>query len=525
MTKFLHSYRGRLVIYSIALMIFLSGTLFYSYHHVYSLIKTEAHNHIERVAQLSHSRLEDIRSSLKGYVDIVQDDLRLQEYMYVVTHIGSETKPLQELYKKHFGWFATDRRMIISSKGQTLVGQADNAFLNRIRFLLEKQTDNTAYIETADGLEIVAISPIKYLDSTLGHVILTKLIGQQWLKEHYSDSGVMAFFEQQGTVISSGSGKLNGIEIPVNNDQLSVKDDTFHIRRLNLTGTTTDMPQLWFAIKDTALTSRLDQHRKITLSLIGLGVIAVTLFGLLLIRNFSRPLSQLMCLTREVAAGRLPEVRKTSQTNEIAALANQFSDMVKALKDKQQEIDRVHATLEKSAITDMLTGLYNRRYLQVVFPKLVAQAQRDNNRIAAILIDIDHFKKINDTHGHITGDMCLAQFSDELKKYSRTNDYLFRIGGEEFLILSITEDINGIYQFAEKLRLAIEQTPAEYIGKTIPITISCGISLDDPTDSSETVITHMLSLADKAMYKAKEQGRNRICIAPGQSDTKKLHRV
>ena len=526
MIKFLHSYRGRLVIYSIALMLFLTGTLLYSYHHVLSLIENEADDHIQRVEQLTHRRIEDRHSSLKGYVDIVRNDLRLQEYMFVVTNIGSDVKPLRELYQKHFGWFATDRQLLISDKGQILLGKDDKAFMKEIRFLLESPDLKTAYIKAKDGVEIVAVSPVNYRDSTLGHIVLSKHIGEEWLKEQHSNSDVMAFFEWQGQVISSCTKKLHGAEISPNKNHLSVGDDTFHIRRLNLAQAATDIPQLWIAINNTQVTGRLAQHRQTTLLLVGLGLIAITLFGFLLIRNFSRPLSQLMRLTGEVAAGRLPEVNKTRNQNEISALANQFSDMVKALKEKQAEIDHVHATLEKSAITDMLTGLYNRRYLQVVFPKLVAQAQRDRHQIAAILIDIDHFKKINDTYGHVSGDMCLAHFSDELKKYSRTNDYLFRIGGEEFLILSITEDINGIYQFAEKVRHAIEQTPTQYNSMTIPVTISCGISLADPGDNDEAVITQMLTQADKAMYEAKKKGRNQICIAPeGLSVITKLHQI
>lgn len=525
MISFFHSYRGRLIIYSIALMIFLSGTLYSSYHHVHSLIENETIEHIERVAQLSRSRLENVRSSLKGYVDIVRGDLRLQEYMFVVTNIGSDAGPLRELYKKHFGWFATDRRLIIARNGTLLVGRADDIFISRIRKLLDATAIDTAYIEADDGLEIVAVSPIKYRDSTLGHVVLTRQIGQKWLQEYHADSGVMAFFERQGAIISSSTGKLNGAVPPAGGNHFSIDNDSFHIRRLMLADTTPDMPRLWFAIRDTDLTARLDQHRKTTLWLICIGLTAITLFGLLLIRNFSRPLSQLMRLTREIAAGKLPEVSKTRHQNEIAALANQFSDMVKALKDKQEEIDQVHATLEKSAITDMLTGLYNRRYLQVVFPKLVAQAQRDNNQIAAILVDIDHFKHVNDNYGHITGDMCLAHFSDELKKYSRANDYLFRIGGEEFLVLSIVEDLDGVHQFAEKLRLAIAQSPVDYRQNTISLTISCGISLADSGGSDESAITRLLSQADKALYAAKRQGRNRVCLAAEVTETKKLRQI
>lgn len=525
MLQFFHSYRGRLIIYSIALMISLSGTLLYSYHYVSSLISSETDNHIERVAQLSNSRLKDMRASVKGYAEIVKDDLRLQEYMFVVTNIGSDIKPLKELYEKHFGWFNVDRHMILSRKAALLVGEDDPAFIKRIQPLLTTSAINTNYIGAADGMEIVAIAPIKYRDSVLGYIVLSKHIGQKWLAAHHDESGVMAFFAKDGEIISSCTGMLNGKKIKPGSNYLEVADDSFQIRQQDIKHRSADIPRLWFAVKNTEINARLNEHRKTTFLIIGFSISAITLFGLLLIRNFTRPLTQLMDLTRSIVDGKLPNVVKTNKPNEVAALSNHFADMVHALKDKQDEIDKVHAALEKSAITDMLTGLYNRRYLQVVFPKLVGQAQRDNNKIAAILIDLDHFKIINDEHGHITGDMCLTHFSDELKKYSRTNDYLFRIGGEEFLILSITEDIAGITHFAEKLRAAIEESPVRYQGLSIGLTISCGISIADSNDPDQTTLTQMLSKADKAMYKAKEKGRNRVCLAPGLDTSPLLRRI
>jgi len=522
--SFLNSYRGRLIIYSTALMLCLTGSLLYSYHHVDSIIKGETTEHIERVAQLSHKRLEDIQNSLKGYVDTIRSDLRLQEYMFVVTNIGSEAKPLHELYKKHFGWFSVDHYLFFSKSGKKLFGQAEASLVEQVKPIL-KETESIRYLDAHDGLEIVAISPIKYRDSILGYVVLSKHIGQKWLSAYHDESGVMAFFVKNNTVLSSCTGKLTGKSFNPSTANMTMGDDSYHIYHSNLSTTESTLPQLWFAIKNTEVVSRLNEHRRATLLTIGFSIAAITLFGLLLIRNFTRPLTQLIHLTRSITDGKLPDVDRTNKPNEIAALSNHFADMVKALKDKQDEIDKVHAALEKSAITDMLTGLYNRRYLQVVFPKLVAQAQRDLHKIAAILIDLDHFKQVNDEHGHITGDMALSHFSDELKKLSRTNDYLFRIGGEEFLVLSITDDINGIAQFAEKLRSEIASTPVQYQELTIPLTISCGISLADSNDPDQSTLTQLLNKADKAMYEAKEKGRNCVCLAPGLSTSPLLRQV
>lgn len=519
------SYRTRLLIYSLGMMLFLAGTLLYSYRHIQKLIYSEAEEHIARVAQLSHMRLEDIRLSLQRYTEIVRDDLRLQEYLFVVAKIGSDSKPLEEMYRRHFGWLPIDRYLILDNRHNIVIGDKYQKLYQKVLPLLKDKPSGSHYVKREDGLEVVAMSPITYRNSQLGTYIASRDLTQAWLNQQDQNTGIIAFFEQQGVIISSSLPQLNGIVFETTNDKLLLGQETYHIKQLSLKAAPAGLPNLWFALSNTEMTQRLHEHRQTILINVGIGIIAILILGLLLIRNFSKPLTQLMKLTKEIADGKLPVVNKSAAKNEIAILANHFADMVKALKEKQAEIERVHTTLERSAITDMLTGLYNRRYLQVVFPKLVGQAQRDHNLIAAILIDIDFFKKINDTHGHVTGDMCLAHFSDELKKYSRANDYLFRIGGEEFLVLSITEDLSGICQFAEKLRQAIEQTPVKYNNKTIPLTISCGISISAPTDADQEVITQMLSTADKAMYEAKESGRNQVCLAPGLADIKKIQQV
>jgi diguanylate cyclase (GGDEF)-like protein len=247
--------------------------------------------------------------------------------------------------------------------------------------------------------------------------------------------------------------------------------------------------------------------------LLGTGIIGVLVLGLLIIRNFSRPLKAIGDITRQVAAGELPHLEKSKATNEFEELSNNFSDMLKALREQQKEIEETHRSLEKSAITDSLTGFYNRRYMHEVFPNLYATAERGGQYLFAIILDLDYFKKINDNYGHIAGDQCLTSFSGILHQATRASDHLFRLGGEEFLILSVHNNIIEAAKFADKIRANVEKTPVVYSNLIIKLTVSAGISRMIHVSTAEHALKDMLTRADAALYEAKNSGRNRICIS------------
>jgi diguanylate cyclase (GGDEF)-like protein len=186
--------------------------------------------------------------------------------------------------------------------------------------------------------------------------------------------------------------------------------------------------------------------------------------------------------------------------------------MLQSLREKQEEIDRAHKRLEESAITDSLTGLYNRRYLKQVFPKLLAQSQRDGHCLSGLMMDLDNFKKINDRYGHLAGDQCLTHMSDVLKESSRTSDYIFRMGGEEFLILSLADSPLGGELLAEKIRSSLEKRPVIYKQAAIKMTTSVGVGLTESDMNAESALTNLLFHADKALYSAKNRGRNRVVV-------------
>jgi diguanylate cyclase (GGDEF)-like protein len=248
------------------------------------------------------------------------------------------------------------------------------------------------------------------------------------------------------------------------------------------------------------------------LVLAAVGGVVILLIGFLMLRNFSAPLKRLVAATQEVSEGRFPEFRETEKRDEIGYLWNQFAAMVHSLHDKQEEIGRVHAKLEQLATTDALTGLYNRRYLDDLFPKLSSDAQRQGKALTVIVADLDKFKDINDRHGHHVGDDALVHFSTILKDCTRISDFVFRTGGEEFLIL-VSGDLESGLALAEKVRGTLEATPLTTGDLTIAMTASFGVAqmeAEDGRHDSMSVLSSMSNRADKLLYAAKRAGRNRV---------------
>ncbi len=167
--------------------------------------------------------------------------------------------------------------------------------------------------------------------------------------------------------------------------------------------------------------------------------------------------------------------------------------------------------LREQAVRDPLTGLFNRRYLDEALPRERARARRDRTPIGLVLIDIDHFKKINDTYGHGAGDTVLRSIGALLRASVRTSDIACRYGGEEFLLVLPTATAEATHQRAELICATLKQVRLEYGGEALPpITVSAGITLLQPSDDG---IDAALTRADNALYAAKAAGRDRIVLA------------
>ncbi|WP_059420961.1 GGDEF domain-containing protein [Sulfuricella sp. T08] len=171
----------------------------------------------------------------------------------------------------------------------------------------------------------------------------------------------------------------------------------------------------------------------------------------------------------------------------------------------QEEMKETRQWLQE----DTLTGAQNRRGMDMALTREIARAKRNKTSLSMAMLDIDHFKRINDKHGHDAGDAMLVHLSTVIKSVMREADVLVRYGGEEFLIVLPDSDIRGANFVIDRLRQVIQKSPMIYEGKRIEATFSGGLAQLKPDENGHSLLLR----ADKALYEAKQSGRNRFKIA------------
>jgi diguanylate cyclase (GGDEF)-like protein len=191
-----------------------------------------------------------------------------------------------------------------------------------------------------------------------------------------------------------------------------------------------------------------------------------------------------------------------------AAAFGGFGARMGHLLDRLEEADARHA---RESITDGLTGLYNPRYFQRRFSEEVSRASRSARPLALVLIDLDHFKRLNDTYGHQAGDHALIAVGKLIHDACRASDVGCRTGGEEFAILCPETTVPTALALAERLREDLEALALSFRGQPLPLTASFGVgewAADEPAES-------LFERVDAALYQAKASGRNRVEAVTG----------
>ncbi|HLY67084.1 MAG TPA: GGDEF domain-containing protein, partial [Chloroflexota bacterium] len=166
-----------------------------------------------------------------------------------------------------------------------------------------------------------------------------------------------------------------------------------------------------------------------------------------------------------------------------------------------------HAVIGHMAVTDGLTNLANRKHLDSMLAEEVQRAQRHTRALAVLMVDIDHFKKINDVHGHLTGDRVLAGMGLLLRQRLRAGDRVGRYGGEEFCVVLPETDLPTAMSIAENLRALVATNPFPVESKRLAVTVSIGAAGLTP----QMQATDLYRAADRMLYQAKNDGRNRVC--------------
>lgn len=182
---------------------------------------------------------------------------------------------------------------------------------------------------------------------------------------------------------------------------------------------------------------------------------------------------------------------------------------VETVRRERQE----KAELQRQAMTDALSGLYNRRFLMEALAGEYERAKRVQRALSVLLIDVDHFKQINDTLGHQAGDQVIRGLAVLLQQQRRRYDVVGRYGGDEFLWILPEVEVAGAFSLGERIRLAAEYTPFGGEDRLLQVTLSIGAATYSPAEDSEPDYVALLVHADRAMYEAKTTGRNRVITA------------
>ncbi|MEX2744507.1 GGDEF domain-containing protein [Rhizobium mongolense] len=187
--------------------------------------------------------------------------------------------------------------------------------------------------------------------------------------------------------------------------------------------------------------------------------------------------------------------------------------VVQLLLQDITDLKTIQKALHRLTITDELTSAFNRRHAFALANTFFNSAHRRSHALAVAVLDIDHFKRVNDTYGHAAGDIALKTFSQTVGEFISTPQFtgatFARVGGEEFLLLLPNMDEGVVIAVCERVRCSIEQQPIVTASGVFHTTVSIGISVRRPTDDS---FDTMFSNADRALYRAKESGRNRVCV-------------
>jgi diguanylate cyclase (GGDEF)-like protein len=333
-----------------------------------------------------------------------------------------------------------------------------------------------------------------YLVGSNGHVMVSSLASSA---EHMQISVAPALLKR----LAKNEGRVADYE---------------NVSGVDVLGSLKQVPRVGWAvmaeIPTDAAYHQVRRFRDMTLGIVALLLLAVTAIAYYLALIIVRPLERLTKGAAEVAEGDLAVDLPTAK-GEVGELTYVFNHMVGRLRQSRQQLDAVNETLrerneelERLSASDSLTGLSNRRVLTQRLSEELLRSQRQNHSFTVVMLDVDHFKKYNDAHGHPAGDEVLKRVANILRTSTRAGDCTARYGGEEFAVLLSGKGAEEATQLAERIRERV----AEEEFAAGRITISAGIAeFPHHGHTAEAVI----SSADEALYQAKRDGRNRVACA------------
>jgi diguanylate cyclase (GGDEF)-like protein len=340
------------------------------------------------------------------------------------------------------------------------------------------------------------------------------------LADFTPEGGSVALVTADGDVIASSQSAVGGeapgvaVEPDVLEALTDAEDATVGYTGgdgVRMVGTATPVPGLDWAViaqvPEGEAYAEVTRLRNSAFLLVSLILVVVGGIAYMLGALIVRPLARLTEGAGAVAAGDLSVDLPAAGSGEVGYLTQVFNDMVGRLRSSREELDERNQELERLSVTDLLTGLHNRRYLLEAFDKEIRRADRHERPFCVLMIDVDRFKQFNDTYGHLAGDEVLRRMGDVLKDATRDLDVVARYGGEEFICLLPECDVSNAVLAGERIRRRL----AEETFEGGPVTISVGAA-EFPTHGQTAA--EVIAEADAALYEAKAAGRDQVKGAP-----------
>jgi diguanylate cyclase (GGDEF)-like protein len=435
--------------------------------------------------------------------------------------------------------------VVIDARGELLASSSDQPgalvleddWLERVK--VNQAVIGDAYRDEAFGVGVMTIvEPIVLADGSflgsIGVKVRFDAIESILNKTVIEPSHDLYLMTRRGEILSS-TGGLDGPFMSVKLDtgiavQLFAREKATLAFQNHLgtevVGTLHTVPDLeWgvVAVKDRSIAyAEIARLRNVTMALICAVLLIIGLAAYLLGMTIVRPLDRLTQGATKVAGGDLDIILPSHGRSEVGYMTEVFNDMVGRLRLFRDENTAINQKLRdrndelrELSITDSLTGLYNRTHLPELLERELARARRRQLPFSILMMDIDHFKRFNDTYGHLAGDEQLRLVAQILRNLLRACDAGARYGGEEFLILLTETGPEGALFFAEKLRARVEEVRSQ---REQAVTVSIGVaSFPDDGDDIEGVIRE----ADAALYRCKRGGRNQVALARADRKAKK----
>ncbi|MFZ5600678.1 MAG: sensor domain-containing diguanylate cyclase [Bacillota bacterium] len=273
------------------------------------------------------------------------------------------------------------------------------------------------------------------------------------------------------------------------------------------------------------LENGLDNYLKVlSASLVIIALFMV--FALFYSRRLTKPLERLAAEVNSIAEGNFQTVLDMQANKEVQELGrainhmsstllaktNRLNDLIAQLEQSTEDLYQEKNKLAKISITDELTCLYNRRYINQELDRFTQLSRALGKNISLMMLDLDHFKLVNDTFGHATGDVVLKEFAQLLRQCSRGTDVIGRFGGEEFIIIVPFISGTQVKEIAERIRQEVSNTVFDADDNKIKVTVSIGVVTLIPSmdEKVSEIIEKTIRIADECLYEAKRSGRNRV---------------